>query len=309
MSIRWLVRPGEEGPVAAVVARAGGDADAIADGRVFRGRRRVRQGDEPAAVGDELTIAPARSTPAASDAVILARADDLVFVDKPAGIPTIPDHGGAGHSLLAVVARTLAVDASRIHPTSRLDREVSGVVTFALSSQAAARLLRAREGHSYARRYVAIAGRPPSPASGVWDVAIGRARDPRHRAPNGKDATHARTLYAAAASLDAATMLALAPITGRTHQLRVHASHAGAPLLGDRVYHGATRVTLATGRVLAIARIALHAARVEVPSSRSEPLVVSSPIPSDLDALWRALGGDSAAWQLALACELDVRSM
>ena len=74
-------------------------------------------------------------------------------MDKPAGILTIADHGGSTHAaLVAGVARTLGVPEGRVHPTSRLDRDVSGVVFFALSAAAASRLSAARAEGTYVRR-------------------------------------------------------------------------------------------------------------------------------------------------------------
>ena len=96
-------------------------------------------------------------------------------------------------------------------------------------------------------------------------------------------------------------MLAVRPVTGRTHQIRVHAAHAGAPLLGDRDYGGPTRLTLPSGKVLAPGRIALHAARVVVPGQGGALVTIASPIPPALEALWAALGGDAAAWAAAAA--------
>jgi 23S rRNA pseudouridine955/2504/2580 synthase/23S rRNA pseudouridine1911/1915/1917 synthase len=125
---------------------------------------------------------------------------------------------------------------------------------------------------------------------------------------NGKEATDSRSLFRVVARAGGASLLALAPITGRTHQLRVHASHAGAPLLGDRVYGGPSRLTLPNGpeagRVIPLARIALHAARVVVPAERGE-LSAEAPIPEELRALWSALGGDAGAWDTALSCDLS----
>ena len=168
---------------------------------------------------------------------------------------------------------------------------MSGVVVFALDTEMAARLRLEREEHRYARRYVAIAARAPRDDSGTWDAPIGRAKDPRHRAVNGRDATSARTHFAVVARAGEAALLALAPVTGRTHQLRVHASHAGAPLLGDRVYGAPARVTLPSGKVLAFDWIALHAARVTIFAS-----VLDAPIPALLRETWSALGGDDGAW-------------
>ncbi len=88
-------------------------------------------------------------------------------------------------------------------------------------------------------------------------------------------------------------------LTGRTHQVRVHAAHAGAPLVGDRTYGGPVRVASATGRVHEPGRIALHALRVAVPGPGAEPLVAVAPVPAGMAELWSSLGGAGDAWELA----------
>jgi 23S rRNA pseudouridine1911/1915/1917 synthase len=261
--MKWVVRPGDGATVGEVLARAGADATAVVEGRVFVGRRRAKRASERVAIGEVVHVAAARR-PGRDDVSLLAEAGDLVAADKPAGIPTIPDHAGSSHALVAAVARRLGVDAGRLHPTSRLDRDVSGVVVFALTAAARERLTAARASGLYERRYVAIAA----------------------RAPRGE------------------SLLAVSPVTGRTHQIRVHAAHARAPLLGDRAYGGPSRVTLPSGRVMQPARIALHAARVVVPAEDGTSLVVASPIPPALLELWSALGGDPAAWEVSTSCAL-----
>ena len=287
------------------MARAGSDDHAVGEGRVFLGPRRVRTGDERVRVGDVLTMAPPLPGEGAP-ARLLVHAGDLVAADKPAGIPTIADHAGAAHALVTAVARALGIDASRIHPTSRLDRDVSGVVIFALSRAAAERLVRARAAGTYERRYAAIATRAPVPEAGEWNAPIGRGRNPRLREARGRDAIAATTRYRATARAPAgAAMLAVAPITGRTHQIRVHAADAGAPLLGDRSYGGPTRLTLPSGRVLQPGRIALHCARVVVPGAQGEgDFVALSAQPPELSTLWSALGGGADAWEGAVSCAL-----
>jgi 23S rRNA-/tRNA-specific pseudouridylate synthase len=303
--MRWIVRPDDGHTVREVLARAGADDDAVSDGRVFVGRRRVRGGDEPVRGGDVLSIAP-RNVAERQSATLLVQAGDLVAADKPAGIPTIPDHAGSSHALIAAVARALGVDAARLHATSRLDREVSGVVLFALSKAAAERLLRARAEGTYQRRYLAIAARPPVTERGTWDTPIGRAPDARLRMAHGRDPADATTRYAVVAHAPGGqAMLAVAPTSGRTHQIRVHAAHAGAPLLGDRAYGGPARITLPSGRVIEPGRIALHAARVVVPGEDGAPLVVTSPVPPELASLWSALGGEAAAWEVSASCALS----
>jgi RluA family pseudouridine synthase len=296
------VRAGDR-TVAAVLARAGVDGRAVADGRVFVGRRRVRRDDEPVKEDDVVEVAAPRD--ASPEVQVILREDDVVAVDKPAGMPTIADQDGAAHALVAATARALDVDSTRLHPTSRLDRGVSGVVVFALTRAAAERLARARAAGAYERRYVAIAARAPVPETGTWDAPVGRARDPRLRAANGRDPVAAATRYGVCASAGDAAMLAVAPVTGRTHQIRVHASHAGAPLVGDRDYGGPARVTLPSGRVLELRRVALHAARVVVPGPGGAPVVARAPVPTELLELWSALGGEAAAWELATSCVLS----
>lgn len=288
---KWTVRPGDGSTVAAVLARAGFDENAVRDGRVFIGRRRVKHGDATVRAGDELTVASPRAD-AADRATILVQTTDLVAADKPAGIPTIPDHAGGAHSLLARVARTLGVDVSALHPTSRLDAGVSGVVVFARSKAARERLARARAEGDYHRLYVAISARAPAAPRGVWDAPV-------------KDIPATSFFATVAGSPAGQTLLAVSPRTGRTHQIRIHASGAGAPLLGDRSYGGPTRLTLPGGRVIEPGRIALHAARIVVPRAEGPALVVVSPIPPELLSLWSSLGGEPAAWEGALACELD----
>jgi 23S rRNA pseudouridine1911/1915/1917 synthase len=299
---RLRVRTGDGETIAAVLARAGVDEAAVAEGRVFLGRRRVRDGREAVGEGTIVDVAPPRAAP--RSVRIVMQEDDLVAVDKPAGMPTIPDHAGAAHALLHVAAKTLGIEAARLHPTSRLDRDVSGVVVFALTKDAADRLIRARASGMYERRYVALATKAPEPRAGTWDAPLGRARDPRLRMVRGRDPIDATTRYAVcAASPGGVAMLGVAPVTGRTHQIRVHASHAGAPLLGDRDYGGPTRVTLASGRVLEPRRVALHARRVVVPNAKGTPVQVEAAVPPELESLWSALGGDPAAWDLAAACD------
>ncbi|HEY4016421.1 MAG TPA: RluA family pseudouridine synthase [Polyangiaceae bacterium] len=301
--MRWIVGPGDGRTVGEVLAVARADARAVPEGRVFVGLRRVRRDDERVEDGDVVDVAPPVAP--TGQARILFQTDALVAVDKPAGVPTIPDHAGAFHALLAQTARALGVPDDDLHPTSRLDRDVSGVVLFARSQAEARRLAQARVDGSYARRYVAVAMASPSPPSGTWDEPIGRARDPLLRAVGGRDPVDAKTRYAVRAVVaSGAALVALAPETGRTHQIRVHAAHAGSPLIGDGAYGGPKRLVLPGGRVLEPRRIALHAARVAVPDARGGSIVVESRVPEGLVALWSSLGGDTAVWEEAVACAL-----
>jgi RluA family pseudouridine synthase len=273
-------------------------ADAIAEGRVFIGKKRAERANQPVQIGDGIRVggAPASAPPTID---LLFRDDDLVAVNKPAGLVTVPDHASAAHSLVSLVARRIGAKPETLRITSRLDRDVSGVVVFALNEEAEARLRSARAEGRYERRYVALAMPPPPSDGGLWSAPIGRASDPRLRAIDGPDAKAAETVWRKVATTPTVAMLAVDPKTGRTHQIRLHASAAGSPLLGDRDYGGAGRIVLANGRVLAPSRIALHAARVVVPD-RSGPLEARAPIPHELAELWSAVGGTAEAWDRAV---------
>jgi 23S rRNA pseudouridine1911/1915/1917 synthase len=296
--LRWVVREGDGATVGQVVMRTVGDREAIPEGRVFLGRVRVTDPSRPVAVGDVVTIGP--PSEAAESVRILADEGGVVAADKPCGMPTIPDQRGASHCLLAVLAKTLGCAVRTLHPTSRLDRDVSGVVLFARTEEAGARLKRARAAGEYFRRYVAIAARVPLEPRGEWSAPIGRARDPKKRAVYGRDALDATTCYETIAVAKGYALLALEPASGRTHQLRVHAAHAGSPLLGDRAYGGATRLVLDSGEVWALQRVALHAARVVVPGASNRSLDVRSPVPAELRQWWAVLGGKEDDWEAAV---------
>jgi RluA family pseudouridine synthase len=224
---------------------------------------------------------------------VLFRDAELFVVDKPKGIATTsPD----GKNCLTEIAARMNRGAARVHPTSRLDRDVTGVVIFARTDRAIAALLEARAAGTYARRYEAILGGTPIPDTGrwAWPIAID-PRDHTHRiaieeGESAKRAQSAASRYAVVARCEAATRAALWPETGRTHQLRVHAARAGHPIVGDVAYGGAKRIVQPDGRVVTAARPMLHCAAVEVPHpTTGEAMKLEAPIPEDFERVWREL--------------------
>jgi RluA family pseudouridine synthase len=303
----WVVSKDDGETIGAVVLKAGGGPRAIAEGRVCLGKIRVKRADEKIAVGDRVEITEAKTDHASVE--VLFRGEGIVVIDKPAGISTIPDQSSSSESAIVLTAKATDTKVGDLHPTSRLDREVSGVVIFARTKQAADALLEARARGEYVRRYVAIAADVADLDFGIWDAAIGRARDPKLRAAFGSketknDAKVSRTRYCVVARAGKFALLAFSPETGRTHQIRVHASHSGAPLLGDRAYGGATRVALPSGKIVQADRIYLHCASVKIKKS-AKFQEFSAPVPAELLALWAALGGDAAAWDTAIACDVS----
>lgn len=282
---RWIAD--REGALSVLLEEVFADAAALREGRVFVDRARVRE-DREITVGARVEVG-APTAHAEVPLSILFHDEQLIAVDKPAGLPSVPDHHG-DDSLQARIAAYCKLPIERVHPTSRLDRGVSGVVLFALARAGRAASASAREHGEYARTYLAIAEHAPPEPEGTWRARIGRhPRDPRKRAVDGQRATDACTHYSVIARAPHGVMLALRPETGRTHQLRVHASHARCALDGDADYRGRRRFISARGEVVELERIALHAHRVELPH-HARPLILQAPLPPPLCAWWQLLG-------------------
>lgn len=238
-----------------------------------------------------------------ADLAVVYRDDHLLVIDKPVGLATTAP--GDGLSLFAL-ARRLDGRAPALHPLSRLDTQVSGLVTFARTELANRTAIDARARGRLRRAYLGLAARAPAPPEGEWSWAIALdPRDPKKRkalAPGerGVGAKQARTRYRTHALAGPLVALDLWPITGRTHQLRVHASAAGCPLAGDAAYGGEKRLTLENGRILSAGRTMLHCAafRMPNPARPSETITLSLPPAADLAALWQAAGGDPSALAL-----------
>ena len=239
---------------------------------------------------------------------ILGEYRGLVFVDKPAGLQTAPDLR-TSDTLVSRLAAQLGVPSAELHALSRLDTGVSGVVTLGRTPAARRMAQEWRERGRFERRYLALASGRSAAASGAWTESIGRAAGSL-RAVAGRNAEASHTDFAVVASSEhferaqpsRVHLLALAPRTGRTHQLRVHCAAHSLPLLGDRGYGGASRLISASGSVVALERIALHAAWVELPLSR--PLRIEAPTPAWLLDIWRSFAGNEA--ELSSARELPL---
>lgn len=309
-SVRWIVRPGDGATVGEIVRRsAPRDPAALGEGRVFIGRRRARADGDAVRVGDivdvypprklrnELPGATARGETASASAEetvrVVFREGGLVVAAKPARIATVPDHHGARGTLVDAVARLVEKPLASLRVVSRLDVGVSGLVVFALDGEAEARLVQAREAGAYRRVYVAITSALPRLHEGVVDAPIGRHDDPRRRAVDGPEARAAQTRFEVRGTAGDHAVVHLEPRTGRTHQLRLHMAHLGAPLLGDRLYGGALRVMKA-GAVHVLPRITLHARVVEIPGLVPR---LEEPVPEAMRRAWSVLDGDAAVWE------------
>jgi 23S rRNA pseudouridine1911/1915/1917 synthase len=234
--------------------------------------------------------------PARAELQVLYRDAHFLVLDKPAGIATTaPDDGPS----LFAEARLLDPEAPQLHPLSRLDTQVSGIVVFARTPLANDCALDARRRGDFARRYLGLSLASTLALEGElrWSIALD-PRDPKKRRalPEGAlpaGAKPALTRYRQRARAGVIVALDLYPQTGRTHQLRVHAAAAQSPLLGDVAYGGDKRITLDNGRILSAGRVMLHCAYVSLPHpDRAQArLTLSLPPAADLLKLWLSAGG------------------
>jgi len=269
---------------------------------------------------------PATPQPEAIALDILYEDEDLLVVNKPAGMAVHPAPGSwqgtLVNALLAHCEGRLPGIGGVERPgiVHRIDKETTGVMVVAKSEAAHAGLSARFAAHDLERAYLAITRGAPRPLSGTVDAPIARSTSDRKKmavvrprrsdpgddsAPRGRTAiTHYRALASYGrlgrdSALPAAALIECRLETGRTHQIRVHMGHAGAPLIGDPVYgrgrgiraDGAGEAfTAATQAARAFPRQALHAAILGFDHPVSgQALRFEAPLPADMAALVAAL--------------------
>ncbi len=210
---------------------------------------------------------------------------DILVVNKPAGMVVHPAFGHAGGTLVnAVLAHCpdLAGVGGELRPgiVHRLDKDTSGLIVVAKGDAALRNLQAQFKGREVQKAYLALVEGHVSPPAGLIDAPIGR--DPRARkkmavVPRG--GREAQTEYRALEFYDAHTLVEAHPLTGRTHQIRIHMAFIGHPIVGDPVYGFRKQRTKAP-------RLFLHAARLafRLPST-GEWREFQAPLPDDLAAV------------------------
>jgi len=264
----------------------------IADGHVLVGGHPQKSHHRVSASEHiHLRIPPATPlslTPEAIPLDILSEDDDLVVVNKPAGMVV---HPGAGrltgtlvHALLAHCKSLPGIGGvERPGIVHRLDRETSGVLVVAKTETAHQALSRQFKGRLVKKRYLALVHGEVRQDSGRIEAAIGRREHDRKRMGVRREGgREARTAYRVVRRLSAMTLLELDLETGRTHQIRVHLSHINHPVVGDQVYGGRREQRRAASAVLRADRQMLHAWQLGFHHPRTGAWIeVTAPIPED----------------------------
>ena len=203
---------------------------------------------------------------------------DILVIDKPAGIAVHQSTRDLEELTLEnAVCHYLGGNISP-HPVSRLDRGTSGLMAFAKSGYVHERLRRQMHTDAYRRTYLGVAMGHVAPSSGTIELPIGMAEGSTYQRAIRVDGQRARTVYETLAANEAFTLLRLIPETGRTHQLRLHLSAIGYPLVGDWLYGAEDRAL--------IARPALHSYELSLTHPLTgQELHFTSPLPEDMRRL------------------------
>jgi 23S rRNA pseudouridine1911/1915/1917 synthase len=295
--IRFAVEPSDAGArVDVVLARRAGvtraraqraikDGTVTVDGDAVRPSHRLEPGAVVAGTFPATDLGP----PAAEDIPLEVRYSDdrVLVVAKPAGLVVHPARGHPGgtmvNALLGLGGPLAGAGSIRPGIVHRLDKDTSGLLLVARDDAAQKHLVDALRDRSVERRYLAVVrGRMPA-SSGTIEAPVGRHPVKRRRMAVVDGGRRAVTHYRVLDASERFTLLEVTLETGRTHQIRVHLSHLGHPVLGDSAYGGA--------RELGLTRPWLHAYRLSFPHPDGDRRIdVTAPLPEDLTGALDAAG-------------------
>jgi 23S rRNA pseudouridine1911/1915/1917 synthase len=265
--------------------------DVLVNGRSVRPSHKIETGETISGQIERAVV----GLPQAEDIPLDVRYSDdrLLVVSKPAGLVTHPAGGHATgtlvNALLGLGVPLSQVDPGRPGVVHRLDKDTSGLLLVAKDDAAHAFLSDRLKARAITRRYIALVRGEMKSATGTIEAPIGRHQSFRRRmavAPGGRSAVTHFTLLERDHGL---SLLDVGLETGRTHQIRVHLSHLGHPILGDSVYGGKGERSMDLG----LDRPFLHAWRLVFPHPDGDQIEVMDGLPGDLKV---ALSRTSLEW-------------
>ena len=230
------------------------------------------------------TLPPVEEVEPAAERIpltIIYQDEDVIVVDKPAGLTVHPAPGHPSGTLvnaLLALAPELAGLRDRVRPgiVHRLDRDTSGLLVVARNERARDDLIRQMKQREVSKTYLALVQGVPQPPQGTIEAPIGRHPRNRKKMAVIAGGREAETRYRVRETVDGFALLEVEPVTGRTHQIRVHLAAIGHPVAGDTTYGKRSDI---------VGRQFLHAWRLafDLPSS-GRRVEFESPLPADLRA-------------------------
>ena len=225
---------------------------AIRDGAVLVNGSTVRP-SHPVAPGERIQVTLPKAPPqeAAAEAIpldIVFEDNDLLVVNKPAGMVTHPAYGNYSGTLVNALlhhCRALSTLNDPLRPgiVHRLDKDTSGLMVVAKNDHAHARLARQFSRRTIVREYQAIVWGVFHEPAGRIEAELGRSKSDRKKMAVVKEGKKAVTEYTVLKQFPYLALLKLKLQTGRTHQIRVHLAHISHPVFGDPTYNGRHLVT------------------------------------------------------------------
>lgn len=215
-------------------------------GGVHLSARRMRRCSEKVSTGDKIEVyvdALLLDPAPLSQEKVIYRDQDLIVIDKPAGMPTQPTPARYKGTVYAELQKLMAVtlrvgQRPSIGMVQRLDQDTSGVMVFSIHSRAHKRMTEQFLNHDIDKTYWALIDGIPDAAEGKFSSQLARRRSTNLVVSVAKGGKPAETRYRLLQSMNRVSMVEVDLVTGRTHQIRVHFSEAGMPLLGDQAYGG-----------------------------------------------------------------------
>lgn len=217
--------------------------------------------------------------------------DDLVVINKPAGMVVHPSKGHASGTLVNALLHYLgnnlsdSTDAVRPGIVHRIDKDTSGMIVIAKNNYAHQKLSEQLVDHTMGRVYIALVLGTVEANDAVIEVPIRRSTTSRLRWRADKEGKYALTTFEVLKRYHDATLLQLELKTGRTHQIRVHMEHIGHPIVGDPIYRSGMNEFKTSLSKLKDGQL-LHAAQLHFYHPRSKELMeFSSELPSDFSEI------------------------
>ena len=237
----------------------------------------VHVGDVVTVNVEDITTVSRHIAPVDYPLDILWEDADLLILNKPAGIAV---HSAALTKETVTVAGAVAhyLGGSAFHPVNRLDKGVTGIMVIAKNGHAHDLCMRILHTDAFRREYRGICEGVPCPAAGTIDLPIGRENGSAIRRCIDEEGLPSLTEYEVLETGNGRSLLRLRPLTGRTHQLRLHCAAIGHPLVGDWLY--------GTENTALIHRPALHSYELWLTHPiTGEHLHLTAPLPEDMEKL------------------------